>query len=117
MRDHPIIALISLLGGIYPDLEKLAYFDFHLPREFVTFRYHSCYLSPWRPWELEHKTFLIVFEVLLLPALLLLTHWITCQRHKQSGRFVPTPYPSQEGKKSVVVPDKFPLLGGVMLLN
>lgn len=82
MRDQPIIAIIAMLGGIFPDLEKLAYFDFHLPREFVIFRYHSCYLSQWRPWEREHKTFLIVFEVLLLPALLLLTSWIFCQRHK-----------------------------------
>lgn len=83
LRDHRVIAMISLLGGIYPDLEKLAYFDFHLPRELVIFEQHSCYLSQWTPWTLEHKTALIVFEVLLLPMLLMLTYWISVQRNNR----------------------------------
>ncbi len=83
LRDHPVIAMISLLGGIYPDLEKLAYFDFYLPRELVIFKQHSCYLSQWTPWTLEHKTALIVFEVLLLPTLLMLAYWFSVQRSKR----------------------------------
>ncbi|GAK55234.1 hypothetical protein U27_02066 [Candidatus Vecturithrix granuli] len=84
LHDHSVIAMISLLGGIYPDLEKLAYFDFHLPRELVIFEQHSCYLSQWRSWELAHKTFLIVFETLLLLTLLMLAYWISVQRNKRA---------------------------------
>lgn len=84
LRDHPVIAAISLLGGIYPDLEKLAYFDFSLPRELVIFEQHSCYLSQWTPWEREYKTALVVLEVLLLPMVLMVTYWISVQRTKHS---------------------------------
>jgi hypothetical protein len=74
-RDSWIIAVVSVLGGIYPDIEKLAYVDFHLPQYFVLFRNHSCALSQWTPWELEHKTFLIVFEVCLFLVLLVGICW------------------------------------------
>ncbi len=79
-RDHRIITIVAIIGGIYPDLEKLAYLDFHLPQSLVIFRKHSCYLSQWTPWELEHKTFLIVFEVFLLIALLVGNAWVALKR-------------------------------------
>lgn len=69
-RDAWPLAAIAMFGGIYPDVEKLLYFDFHLPRLLVIFRQHSCYLTPWRPWELAHKNLLVVFEVVTFLLLL-----------------------------------------------
>jgi hypothetical protein len=64
-RDAWLLTSVAMFGSIYPDVEKLLYFDFHLPRLFVIFRRHSCYLSPWSPWELAHKDFLVVFEIVV----------------------------------------------------
>ena len=75
MRDHWGIAVVSVLGGVYPDIEKLMYLDFHLPRYLTVFRNHSCYLSQWTPLELEYKSFLIVFEVGLFFVLLGGIYW------------------------------------------
>src|SRR5258708_6280529 len=44
-RDHPAILLLGVLGGMYPDFEKVAYVDFHLPRRLVMFPAHSLQLS------------------------------------------------------------------------
>jgi nitrogen fixation-related uncharacterized protein len=74
-RDHWGIALVSVLGGVYPDIEKLMYLDFHLPQYLVVFRKHSCYLSQWTPLELRYKSFLIVFEVGLFFVLLGGLYW------------------------------------------
>jgi len=101
LRDHPVIAMISLLGGIYPDLEKLAYFDFHLPRELVIFKQHSCYLSQWTAWEREYKTALIVFEVLLLPALLMSAYWMTVRRRKLQGSSLVLSLPIQDSQAGI----------------
>lgn len=62
-RDHRLLAVVSVTGGIWPDIEKLLYFDFNLPRTFVMFRQHSCALTPWTPWEMSHKGLLIGIEV------------------------------------------------------
>ena len=69
-RDVWPLAVIAMFGGIYPDLEKLLYFDFNLPRQLVIFRRHSCYLTGWRPWESAHKDFLVVFEIVVFVLLL-----------------------------------------------
>jgi hypothetical protein len=45
-RDHPVINFFGLFGGMYPDLEKVAYLDFHLPQRFVLFPWHSLRCTP-----------------------------------------------------------------------
>ena len=76
MRDHWVIAMVSLLGGVYPDIEKLIYLDLHLPQYLVVFRKHSCDLSQWTALELEYKSFLVVFEVGLFFVLLGGLYWV-----------------------------------------
>ena len=76
MRDHWVIAMVSLLGGVYPDIEKLIYLDLHLPQYLILFRNHSCDLSQWTPLELEYKSSLIVFEVGLFFVLLGGLYWV-----------------------------------------
>ena len=64
-RDAWPLASIAMFGSIYPDIEKLLFFDFDLPRRFIIFQQHSCYLTQWRPWELAHKNFLVWFEIVV----------------------------------------------------
>lgn len=76
-RQHWFLSLVSMSGGLYPDLEKLLYFDFHLPKAFVVFPYHSCRLSD-SAWEKAHESHLIVFEIsvfaLLMMGIFLTSH-------------------------------------------
>ncbi len=83
MREHKWLALVAMTGGIYPDIEKLFYLDFDLPRYLIIFRKHSCYLTGWRPWELAHKNFLVWFEVLTLFVFMAGIYWIN---HKRNNR-------------------------------
>ena len=69
MKDYWLIVAIAILGGVYPDIEKLAYLDLHLPKALVLFPWHSCFLSG-RPWEYAHKDFLIVTEICLFVLML-----------------------------------------------
>ncbi len=78
-RDYWQIAGAAMLGGMYPDIEKLLYFDFHLPRSFVLFPWHSCRLSQ-SLWEDEHKLFLIFFEICLFAVMMTYLFWIARQR-------------------------------------
>ncbi len=81
MKDYRMLAVISVLGGIYPDIEKFAYFDLHFPRFLMLLRQHSCYLTPWSSWELKHETFLIILEIWLLTGLLAIIYWMArCRR-------------------------------------
>ncbi len=77
-RRHWFLSLVSMNGGLYPDLEKLLYFDFHLPKAFVVFPYHSCRLSD-SAWEKAHEFHLIVFEIalfaLLMTGIFLTSHY------------------------------------------
>ena len=75
-REHWLLMMVSVFGGVYPDIEKLAYFDLHIPRTLTLFRRHSCYLTQWTPWELAHKEFLIWFEVWMFFAILIGSYWI-----------------------------------------
>jgi hypothetical protein len=87
MRDHWMIAMISVVGSVYPDIEKLIYFDLHLPQYLVVFRRHSCYLSQWTLWELEHKNLLITAEVGLVIVSLIGLYWLTrCRRQLRHTR-------------------------------
>ena len=43
-KSWPYVAL-GLLGGIYPDVEKVLSVDFHMPQQFILFDWHSAYLS------------------------------------------------------------------------
>jgi hypothetical protein len=74
-KDHLMIALVSIIGGIYPDIEKTAYLVLHIPHDLIIFRNHSCSFSP-TGWESEHKLLLIVIEVCLYVALLIGLYWI-----------------------------------------
>jgi hypothetical protein len=44
-RDHWVILGLGLFGGMYPDFEKVAYVDFHIPQQLVLFPGHSLELS------------------------------------------------------------------------
>jgi len=87
-RDAWPLAAIAMFGGMYPDVEKLCYFDFNLPRFLIMFRQHSCYLTQWRPWELAHKQFLVVFEIVAFLILLAVMYALTQARRRQ--RVFPT---------------------------
>lgn len=80
-RDHLMVALVSVMGGVYPDIEKGAYLNFHLPRYLVLFRSHSCSYSP-AGWETKHKFFLIIAEVCLFGFLLAGIYWTARHRNQ-----------------------------------
>jgi hypothetical protein len=80
-KDHLMIALVSIIGGIYPDIEKTAYLVLHIPRYLIIFRNHSCSYSP-AGWESEHKLFLIITELFLFGALLIGFYWIARCRNQ-----------------------------------
>jgi hypothetical protein len=44
-RDRWVLTCFALLGSMYPDLEKVAFVDFHIPKSLVIFRAHSLQLS------------------------------------------------------------------------
>ena len=81
-RDAWPLAAVAMFGGMYPDVEKLLYFDFNLPRFLIVFRQHSCYLTPWRPWEMAHKQFLVVFEIVVFVVLLGMLYAQARRRHR-----------------------------------
>jgi len=58
-----------MLGGIYPDVEKVLSVDFHVPDRFILFAWHSTYLSS-RTAGLQ-KPLLVGIECLLITAFLL----------------------------------------------
>lgn len=74
-RDHLIITLVSLLGSIYPDIEKALYLNLHIPKYLVIFRQHSCSYSP-DGWESTHKLLLSAIEIVLLVILMVGFYWI-----------------------------------------
>jgi hypothetical protein len=79
-RDRPVIVVASLAGAVYPDVEKLAYLDFGLPKALVLFPHHSCSLSQWTPWELAHKDFLIILEMAVMTVCLVGVYRFTLKR-------------------------------------
>ncbi|MCP4398926.1 MAG: hypothetical protein GY801_16705 [bacterium] len=88
MKDYWMIAVISVLGGVYPDIEKLAYLDLHIPKFFVLFRRHSCSLSG-RPWEYAHKDFLIVTEICVFVLMMGGMWWFAKHRQNRQNCFIP----------------------------
>jgi hypothetical protein len=62
-RAWPYVAF-GMLGGIYPDVEKLLAFGFHLPDRYIFFARHSTHLSN-RTAGLPHPV-LIGFECALI---------------------------------------------------
>lgn len=71
----------SLLGGMYPDIEKGMYLHHILPRFLVIFRAHSCSYSS-AGWETEYKAWLIGSEIVLYFTLL----WILSRPFRQRIR-------------------------------
>ena len=67
-KAWPFVAL-GMVGGMYPDLEKVLALDFRLPAQLVLFDWHSTYLSS-RTAGLP-RPLLIVMECCLIAAFLL----------------------------------------------
>ena len=93
MKDYWLIAVIAILGGVYPDIEKLAYFSFDSlgltwPRALVLFPWHSLALSG-RPWEHAHKEFLIVTEIVVFFVIIGAMWWFTRHRKNRQDCFIP----------------------------
>lgn len=63
-RDYWLILALGLFGGMYPDFEKVAYVDFHMPEQLILFRSHSLQLSG-HTGDLPHG-YLIAIELVLL---------------------------------------------------
>jgi len=80
-KDARVIVELSMFGGMYPDMEKLAYFDADLPRFLVLFPFHSCQLSGSR-WEFSHKYELIVMEICLFALMMYAMSWLTRERKR-----------------------------------
>ena len=81
-RDYWQIAGAAMLGGMYPDIEKLLYFDFNLPKSLIVFPWHSCRLSG-SSWEHEHKYLLIFAEICLFAVMMAYLLRIAQQREKR----------------------------------
>lgn len=80
-RDYLILVCLALFGSMYPDFEKVAYGDFHIPESLVIFRSHSLQLSA-NTGGLSHWL-LITIEITVL-ALLLTATAIVSQRRMRS---------------------------------
>lgn len=61
---HWLYGVVGLIGGLYPDLEKVAALDFRLPETFVMLPHHSGQISS-NDWGLPHGL-LIAVELLLI---------------------------------------------------
>jgi hypothetical protein len=75
-RAWPFVVL-GMFGGMYPDVEKVLSVDFHIPRHFILFPWHSTELSS-RTGGLP-KPLLIGFECILI-AIFFLVMWLVRQR-------------------------------------
>ena len=73
-RDRWGLTGLALCGSLYPDFEKVAYVDFHIPRQLVIFRAHSLQLSSHTcGWP---RPALVGLEVAMLAALLVVAFWL-----------------------------------------
>ena len=84
-RDARDISGLAMLGGMYPDIEKLMYIDWHLPKSLVLFPFHSCRLSG-SAWEFSHKSFLILWEIGIFALIMLGLYWCAGQRMQMLAR-------------------------------
>lgn len=80
-KDARLIVELSMFGGMYPDMEKLVYFDANLPRSCVLFPFHSCQLSG-STWELSHEYELIVMELCLFALIMRAIFWLASERRR-----------------------------------
>lgn len=76
------IALLAIFGGIFPDIEKVAYLTFDLPRALVLFPHHSCSFSP-IGWEIHHPRLVTISEASLFIVLPAAMCWLAFQRTGQ----------------------------------
>ena len=81
-KDARVVAELSMFGGMYPDIEKLAYFDAGLPRFLVLFPFHSCRLSK-SAWDFAHKQELIVMEICLFALIMGMIYWLAAERMRR----------------------------------
>jgi len=75
-RTQRIFLCLSLAGGIYPDIEKVAYLKWHLPHWAVLFPKHSCSYSA-NGWTSQYAFLLSSLEVGLCIVLLCTIQWMT----------------------------------------
>jgi hypothetical protein len=83
-RDRWVMALVSLFGGVYPDIEKTLYLHWGLPRWLVIAPWHSCTYSP-LGWEYHHKYFVTGFELGLFALLVGGMYWLSQRRRHLRG--------------------------------
>ena len=101
MKDYWPIVTVAILGSIYPDIEKMMYFglkslDFSWGESFILFPWHSLYLSG-RPWEYEHKHFLITTQNALFFAMMWGILWLN--EHRKNRQYCAIPPLSWETLK------------------
>jgi hypothetical protein len=74
-RDHLVLLGAGVFGAMYPDFEKVAYIDFHIPQALVLFSSHSLKLSShhgnwplWKTVALESGLVLLMLTATVLLA-------------------------------------------------
>ncbi len=75
-RQHWMLTLLALGGGLYPDVEKAAYLHAAYPRALVLFPWHSCAYSS-AGWEVDYRYILIGMEIVVYAALLAGLLWLS----------------------------------------
>lgn len=74
-RQHWYVLLISLAGGLFPDIEKAAFMHCAYPRALVLFPWHSCAYSA-EGWQVEYRQWLIALEVAVFLGILAASVWL-----------------------------------------
>ena len=83
-RDHLVIALAAIAGGVYPDFEKTLYLHGRLPDGLVISLRHSGAYSA-VGWEYTHKFLITALEIGLFGLFLLGIYWAARRRNRVRG--------------------------------
>lgn len=83
-RDRIVMTGLALVGSMYPDFEKVAYVDFHIPRQLVIFRAHSLELSGHTAG--LPRPALVTIEMTLLVGMLAAALWLARRRQEVALR-------------------------------
>ena len=97
MWDVRELAAAAMIGGAYPDIEKLLFFDWGLPASLLLFKNHSRTLSG-SAWERAHRPLLIVFEIVVFALIMVGMRWINRRRQRISRAADVTPVMFCEGE-------------------
>lgn len=84
-HDHRRLLFLSIAGGIYPDIEKVAYLKWHLPQWCILFPGHSCSYSS-HGWTSQHAFLLSSLDIGLSLVLVYTMRWMSRLRmHQEKG--------------------------------